>query len=159
MRALVCESQSSAGLRRVSGHGEGGRGRGGEGGKNDRYYSRLILPALRFSSISAKAISPANRTNRIVIGKELNLDLPILKCSTNMAQSIRRLSVSRFPSSSPRVSFRFASPRRFTASGCYYCHYRDIDFLRARARARVTLRDFADLREKKGKSEVEIIAT
>lgn len=74
--------------------------------KNDQYYSRFILPgSLRFSSISAKAISPANRTNRIVIDKELNLDLPILKCSTNMAQSIRR----EYPFC---VAFLFFVPRR-----------------------------------------------
>lgn len=48
-----------------------------------------------------KAISPANRTNRIVIGKELNLDLPILKCSTNMDQSIRHEYLF-FSSSLPR---------------------------------------------------------
>lgn len=33
--------------------------------------------------ISTEAISSANRANRIVIGKELNLDLPILKCGIN----------------------------------------------------------------------------
>lgn len=38
--------------------------------------------------ISTKAISSTNRTNRIVIGKELNLDLPILKCGINVDQSI-----------------------------------------------------------------------
>lgn len=38
--------------------------------------------------ISTEAISSANRANRIVIGKELNLDLPILKCGINVGQSI-----------------------------------------------------------------------
>lgn len=41
--------------------------------------------------ISAKAISSTNRTNRIAIGKELNLHLPILKCSINVDQSICRI--------------------------------------------------------------------
>lgn len=79
--------------------------------KNDRYYSRFILPApLRFSSISAKAISLASRTNRIIgiISKELNLYLPILKYSTNMVQSIRRkypfLSYLRETSRMPLLS-------------------------------------------------------